>query len=218
MGLEETIYEIADELRGLASSGLYFSDDPYDRERYEKALALSARLISVIEERSPGELLSHFEDTLLHLSPLIGASTVVQEDEKILLIQRSDNGLWALPGGLVEVGEVLAKAALRELEEEAGVTGHALDLLAIFDSKLWRTFTTSHLTHFVFLVRSDLLDPSPGREALDARFFSMHELPPIDPGQVKRLPIVLKVLAGEIPKPYFDHRLGCEHLIASDEA
>lgn len=212
MTLEESIYEIADELRGLASSGLYFSEDPYDRERYEKVLALSAKLISVIEDRSPGELLSHFEDTLLHLSPLIGASTVVLRDGKVLLIQRSDNRLWALPGGLVEVGEVLAEAALRELEEEAGVAGQAVDLLAVFDSRLWKTYTTSHLTHFVFLVESKTSDLSPGREALDARFFSTQELPPIAPGQVRRLPVVLKVMAGEIPKPYFDRRFGFEHL------
>lgn len=46
MSLEEAIYKIADELRSIASSGLFFSNDPYDRERYEKALALSARLIA----------------------------------------------------------------------------------------------------------------------------------------------------------------------------
>jgi len=156
MSIEETVYEITDELRGIASSGLTFTKDPYDRERYERALALSARLVSEIEDRSPEELLSHFQDNLLHLSPLVGASTVVQSNGQILLIQRTDNGLWAIPGGLVEIGEALAEAALRELIEEAGIPGNAVDLLAVFDSRLWKTYTKSHLFHFVFLVQAEM--------------------------------------------------------------
>ena len=211
MSIGETIYEIADELRGIASSGLTFTEDPYDRDRYERALKLSARLVSEIEGRSPEELLSHFQDTLLHLSPLVGASTVVQSDGKILLIQRTDNGLWAIPGGLVEVGEMLAEGALRELEEEAGISGNALDLLAIFDSRLWKTYTKSHLFHFVFLVQSEDPHPKPGSEALAAGFFSAENLPPLAPGQVRRLPIILKILKGEIPRPNFDGRIGFDN-------
>lgn len=218
MSIEETIYEIADELRGIASAGLTFTEDPYDRERYERALALSARLVSEIEDRSPEELLTHFQDTLLHLSPLVGASTVVQSDGQILLIQRTDNGLWAIPGGLVEVGEVLAEAALRELKEEASISGSAVDLLAVFDSRLWKTYTTSHLFHFVFLVQAENHHPIPGSEALAAGFFSVEDLPPLAPGQVRRLPIILKILKGDIPRPYFDGRIGFENFHETNAA
>lgn len=218
MSFEDVIYQIADELRGIASAGLTFSKDPYDRERYEKTLALSARLVSEFDHRSSEELLSHFQDTLLHISPLVGASTVVLSDGKILLIQRTDNGLWGLPGGLVEVGEVLAEAALRELKEEAGVSGKAVDLLAIFDSRLWKSYTTSHLFHFVFLVEARDPHPEPGIEALAVGFFSRGDLPPLAPSQIRRLPIIFRILRGEIPRPYFDGRVGLENLHESDKA
>ena len=218
MSIEETVYEIADELRGIASSGLTFTKDPYDRERYERALALSARLVSEIEDRSPEELLSDFQDNLLHLSPLVGASTVVQSNGQILLIQRTDNGLWAIPGGLVEIGEALAEAALRELIEEAGIPGNAVDLLAVFDSRLWKTYTKSHLFHFVFLVQAENPHPVPGSEALAAGFFSVEDLPPLAPGQIRRLPIILKILTGDIPRPYFDGRIGFENLHETNAA
>ena len=218
MSLEEAIYEIADELRGIASSGLFFSNDPYDRERYEKALALSARLIASLEDRPSGEVRSQFQDTLLHLSPLVGASSVVQSDGKILLIQRTDNGLWAVPGGLVEVGEVLSEAAIRELEEEAGVSGAAVDLLGVFDSRLWKSQTKSHLYHFVFLVKVDNPNPKPGREALAVDFFSENDLPDLAPGHVRRLPIIFKILRGELPRPYFDGRFGIENLHEGNSA
>jgi ADP-ribose pyrophosphatase YjhB (NUDIX family) len=216
MSFEEMIYQIADELRGIASAGLTFSKDPYDRERYEKTMALSARLISEFDHRSSEELLSHFQDTLLHISPLVGASTVVLSDGKILLIQRTDNGLWGLPGGLVEVGEVLAEAALRELKEEAGVSGKAVDLLAVFDSRLWKSYTTSHLIHFVFLVEARDPHPEPGIEALAVGFFSEGDLPPLAPSQIRRLPIIFGILRGEIPRPFFDGRVGFENFHASD--
>jgi ADP-ribose pyrophosphatase YjhB (NUDIX family) len=42
------------------------------------------------------------------------------EAREILLMQRSDNGLWGLPGGYVDAGESVAQAALREVLEETG--------------------------------------------------------------------------------------------------
>lgn len=206
MSLQESIYEIADELRGIASSGLHFSSDPYDRERYEKVLTLSARLIGSIDERSPDEILLDYQDNLTHLSPLVGASSVVQLDGKILLIQRTDNGLWGVPGGLVEVGEVLSEAAIRELGEEAGVSGSPVDLLAVFDSRLWKSKSKSHLYHFAFLVEVDNPEPTPGPEALSVDFFSESDLPELSPGQDRRIPVIFRILRGELSRPYFDGR------------
>jgi 8-oxo-dGTP diphosphatase len=55
------------------------------------------------------------------VSPLAGAEVAVVRDDQILLIRREDDGVWALPGGLVEVGETLAQAAQRELWKETSV-------------------------------------------------------------------------------------------------
>jgi 8-oxo-dGTP pyrophosphatase MutT (NUDIX family) len=50
------------------------------------------------------------------------ASAIVVDDEgKILLHRRSDNGLWALPGGAMEIGESIAETAVREVKEETGL-------------------------------------------------------------------------------------------------
>ncbi|MGY0004128.1 NUDIX hydrolase [Micromonospora sp. I033] len=54
---------------------------------------------------------------------LVVAVTVFVQDEdgRVLLIKRSDNSLWALPGGAQDVGESTAQAARREVEEETGL-------------------------------------------------------------------------------------------------
>jgi len=50
----------------------------------------------------------------------LSVSAMVWRDRELLLMRRSDNGLWGLPGGFVELGESVADAARREVEEETG--------------------------------------------------------------------------------------------------
>lgn len=46
---------------------------------------------------------------------------VLDDQDRVLLIQRTDNGLWALPGGAQDFGEYVAEAAVRETREESGI-------------------------------------------------------------------------------------------------
>lgn len=69
-------------------------------------------------------------------APLIGVGTVTIKDGKILLIKRAFDpgaGKWSIPGGLVEVGEKLSEAAVRETEEETGIKVDVLELINVFD-------------------------------------------------------------------------------------
>src|SRR5688572_29737036 len=111
MSPADQLYQIADELRAIATMGCSFAGNAYDLERYERVLTAAARLVGVLEERPHLPLLEQFRDNLLHISPLAGAEAAVFRQNQLLLIQRQDDGLWALPGGLVEVGETLAEAA-----------------------------------------------------------------------------------------------------------
>lgn len=59
--------------------------------------------------------------------PVVGIAAVARTpDGKIVLVRRADNGMWCLPGGTLEWGETLATGLAREIEEEAGITRHAV--------------------------------------------------------------------------------------------
>lgn len=204
MSQTEEIYQIADELRGIACLGLHFAGNHYDTERYERVLSLSARMVAAIEQSSPDEVLDLYRNNLGHISPIAGAEVAVFRDGKLLLIKREDDGLWALPGGLVEVGETLAQAAQRELLEETNLHGRVVKLLGIFDSRLWHSKTKSHVYHVVFLTECDTDQPVAGPETTDVGFFSRDGLPTLSPGHRERVPVVFKLSCGEIPAPYFD--------------
>ena len=57
MESEDNIYLVADELRSIADLGLHYSENDYDRERYGRALSLSARLVAEMEKRSADDVL-----------------------------------------------------------------------------------------------------------------------------------------------------------------
>ncbi|MEU4591126.1 NUDIX hydrolase [Micromonospora aurantiaca (nom. illeg.)] len=65
---------------------------------------------------------------------IVVAVTVFVQDElgRVLLIQRTDNGLWALPGGAQDFGEYIAETAVRETREEAGVEVEVTGVVGIY--------------------------------------------------------------------------------------
>lgn len=69
--------------------------------------------------------------------PIVGVLAVLWKGDRVLLVQRAnppDQGKWGLPGGRQRLGETVAQAALRELEEETGVIGEAAGAFTAVDA------------------------------------------------------------------------------------
>jgi 8-oxo-dGTP pyrophosphatase MutT (NUDIX family) len=113
----------------------------------------------------------------------VGTRCVIRDDAgRVLLIQRADNGYWALPAGAAELGETVAENAAREAYEETGLRVTASTPFAIYSGAL-HTFTNMwgdtyqlHVTAFrADAWEGDLLTRTD--ETIDARFFDLAELP-----------------------------------------
>ena len=69
-------------------------------------------------------------------SPLVGVGAVVVHEARVLLVQRGTEplkGQWSLPGGLIEVGELLSDAVAREVLEETGLVVEPVELVELLD-------------------------------------------------------------------------------------
>ncbi|MDP6063687.1 MAG: NUDIX domain-containing protein [SAR202 cluster bacterium] len=112
-----------------------------------------------------------------------GASAVIQDDNgQILLIQRSDNLEWAIPGGSMELGYSVYDTLVREVREETGLEVISATLFAIYSEPRFvftNAFGGEHQpVHFAFRVdkwKGSLITDTD--ESADARFFPPNHVP-----------------------------------------
>lgn len=109
---------------------------------------------------------------------------VEKESGEFLLERRRDNGLWGLPGGAVFPGETLEATAIREIQEETGLTVKITGFLGIYsnpnDGRIVCYPDNGDLAHiidviFIASVVSGCLKVS--SESFEVKFFKRHELP-----------------------------------------
>ncbi|ULH14680.1 NUDIX hydrolase N-terminal domain-containing protein [Deinococcus sp. KNUC1210] len=195
--LGQRLAQIADELRSHANLGLLYVQDSHDLARYRRILELSAELASLpVPDGEPLTLpltRTAYLNNLTHIGPLLRAEALVRRGERVLLMRRADNGLWGLPGGLVEVGETLAEAATRELYEETGMAGQATRLLLVSDTHA-DGGSPLHIVTATFLFEAGG-EPQPTLEASEVGWFAPGEWPALHDGHPVRLERALRALA-----------------------
>lgn len=209
MDVANRLRQLGDELRSLAEEGLHYSrEEPYHRERYQRLRRVAASVFAVADEND----VEHIEKTvfsqLTHRAPIAcGDAAILDDAGRILLIQRADDGLWAMPGGGFHVGETPAEGVAREAVEETGVEVEVTELVGVFDSRHCETRSALQLYQFVFLCRPvSSSSPTTPHEVLDQRWFGHDDLPPLSPGHTVRVPCVFDYLSNR--KPYFDPLTG----------
>src|SRR5919106_4304743 len=94
----------AREIFSLSQSGITYSQNPYDVERYKRLQELSAEIIASQSDISRQSVLDSFSMQAGYITPKIDVRGAVIRYWKILLIQERADGKWALPGGSADLG------------------------------------------------------------------------------------------------------------------
>lgn len=177
----------AKRLQAIASTGLHFSPNEYDRERFaevaEIAHAMLAELGSVPLQRIPG-LVSDFAKG--YATPKVDVRGALIEEDQVLLVRERADGRWTLPGGFADVGLSAAQNVEKEIREEAGLAVTARGLYSVRHKakQLYEPDARDFYKLFFLCERADAAQPRAGAETSDARFFPADRLPELSRGRV----------------------------------
>jgi 8-oxo-dGTP diphosphatase len=109
--------------------------------------------------------------------PLVGVGAIIIDEDRVLLVKRGHPplaGEWSIPGGVLEVGETLREAAVREAMEETSLEVEPGDLLGVYD-RILRDADERTLYHYVlidFLCRRISGEPQAAGDADEVRWFT----------------------------------------------
>lgn len=171
--------EWAREIFSLSQSGITYSGNQYDIERYKRLQEITAEMIASQSGIEKETVLESFSMQAGYITPKIDVRGAVIRDDKILLIQERADGQWAMPGGWADLGNAPASVAEREVWEESGFRVKAEKVVAVIDANRIQPMEFYHAYKIIFLCT--LLDGEPrvSHETLAVDFFSLNNLPPL---------------------------------------
>jgi len=134
----------SESLAAIARTGLAFTQNLYERERYEEVLLVAADIKSTLEEerglrREQAHFVQEWMDNIGegipgYITPKVAIGAIVGNDRgEILLVKRPTSGVWLYPTGWADVGYSAAEVVVKEVREETGIEAEPVQLLGVVD-------------------------------------------------------------------------------------
>ena len=175
----DKIAKWAAELQSLAQAGLYYTQDVFDRERFQRIREIAAEMMAAETELPLETVTELFCADFGYQTPKVDTRAAIFREGKILLVQEK-NGRWALPGGWCDFNLSPAENTVKEAREEAGVAVSVKSLIAVQDRDRHNTPPYPfHIVKIFFLC--ELLGGAfaENSETLAGAYFAQDELPPL---------------------------------------
>ncbi len=184
---------IAREVRAIAQTGLTFTADGFDQQRYRRLQELAALMLA----QGSAE-----HESILHLlrqekgyaTPKVDVRGAAFVDGRVLMVRELSDGKWTLPGGWADVNQTAGECVVREIAEESGFKARALKLAAVYDYQ-----RSNHPAHHIdsiykmfFICEIVGGAACASDETSEVAFFPRDELPPLSlgrttPAQIDRM-------------------------------
>jgi ADP-ribose pyrophosphatase YjhB (NUDIX family) len=177
----------AREIQATAQTGLAFTKDVYDRQRYERLRQLAAEIMAEGAGVGSEPIEALFAGQTGYATPKVDVRGAVFQDGRVLLVQeRADPGRWTLPGGWADVNRSPRECVIAEVREEAGLDVRPVKLAAVYDRARHPHVPPKpfHIYKMFFICEIVGGAPSPGPETDDVAFFDVGRLPPLSVGRV----------------------------------
>jgi len=195
-------------IQALAQTGMAFTRDIYDRERYEALRTLAAEMLAARSSGDPARIETLFAEQSGYATPKVDVrGAVFDRDGRILLVRETaDAGRWTLPGGWADVNQSPSECVAREVLEEAGIEVRVRKLACVYDRA-----RHAHQPHYPFHIYKMffICDPvgSPelargdGFETSAAQFFAQEDVPEAELSIGRVLPFQITRLFQHLQDP-----------------
>ena len=213
--LEAQLARWSESLAAIARTGLAFTQNLYERERYEEVLHVAADIKAAFEEsnelrRERGHFVQEWmdnigEDIPGYVTPKVAVGAIVGNDAgEILLVKRVPSGVWLYPTGWADVGYSAAEVVVKEVREETGIEAEPVQLLGVVDG-MRMGFTKFGMYMLLFHCRATggELNPHP-LETDGCGWFAKDQLPQVTAGAEWWAERAFAAINGEVFTASFD--------------
>lgn len=133
-------------LAGIARTGLGFTQNLYERERFEEVLHVAADIKAAADDalavrREQDHFVQEWMESVGegvpgYVTPKVAVGAIVgNEAGELLLVQRPDSGVWLYPTGWADIGYSPSEVAIKEVREETGIECEPVQLLGVIDGQ-----------------------------------------------------------------------------------
>lgn len=172
--------EWAREIQALSQTGLTYSENEYQSQRYRRLMEIAAEIVESHAGLPKEEVLENFAIQPGYATVKVDVRGAAVRAGKILLVQERVDGRWCMPGGWADVGEVPSDMVAREVWEESGFEVIARQVIGVYDANRGGIpMEFYHAYKIVFLCEIVGGEARPSDETLAVDFFPFDDPPPL---------------------------------------
>lgn len=176
---------VARELRAIAQTGLTFTTDRFDRQRYERVRELAASMLAQGSGEQFEVIIEMLREGWGYATPKVDVRGAAFVDGRVLMVREISDGHWTLPGGWADVNQSAAECVVREIAEESGFLAKARKLAAVRDYQRSghppRNVDSIYKMFFICEITGGAARASD--ETSEVAFFPRDALPPLSLGR-----------------------------------
>ena len=179
-----SVLDLSRRLLALSQTGLHFTAEEYDRERYREIGDIATRLLELQSSVAAQAVRQAWFVEDGYATPKVDVRGAIFRDNRVLLVRERVDNKWTVPGGWADVNDSPSSAILKEIEQESGFTARVLKLAAIYDrNKRNHPAYLFHSWKLFFVCEITGGEARTSYETTGVEFFPLDALPELSTGR-----------------------------------
>ncbi|NLN96935.1 MAG: NUDIX hydrolase [Eubacteriaceae bacterium] len=176
--MEKLWLKWAKRIQAIAQSGMTYTENPFDVERYEELREISVDILEKHCDLDHEEITGLFASEKGYQTPKVDVRAAIIHGDEIMLVKETVDNKWCMPGGWADIGYSIVENVAKEAREEAGAIVTPYKLVGVFDwIKVTNIQTPFAIYKICMLCRYEGGVFKENIETADARFFKRDNLP-----------------------------------------